>query len=159
MDVFVKGSQQGELHVKGRYADFNVEDWHQLVKANQGGKLTFSVCIQKEGQWYRYQDFEMHVSTYALNDYGLTYRRIAPGYEVYSHMGLYERELGTFEERAIIENTQVPGMCVNCHTPNRTNPDQFVFHVRGGHGTTLVQRNGQFELLKAQNDSIKGSMV
>lgn len=159
MDVQVKGSQSGELHVQGDYAAFEIADWHALVKANQGGKLTFSVCLLKEGQWYQYRDFEMQVSPHALNDYGLTYRRIAPGYEVYSHMGLYERELATFEERAIIENTQVPGMCVNCHTSNRTNPDQFVFHVRGTHGTTLVQRNGQFELLKAINDSIKGSLV
>ena len=159
MDVVVKGSQGGELHVQGDYASFEVDDWHQLVQANQGGTLTFSVCIQQEGQWYRYKDFQMQISRHALPDYGLTYRRIAPGYEVYSHMGLYERELATFEERAIIENTQVPGMCVNCHAPNRTNPDQFVFHVRGAHGTTLIQRDGQFELLKAQNDSIKGSMV
>ena len=159
MDVTVKGSQGGEMHVQGAYASFAPDDWHQLVQANQGGKLTFSVCMQKEGQWTQYQDFDMYVSPYPLKDYGLTYRRIAPGYEVYSHMGLYERELATFEEKAIIENTQVPGMCVNCHTSNRTHPDQFVFHIRGKHGATLVQNNGQFELLKAQNDSIKGSMV
>ena len=57
MDVVIKGSRQGELHVQGEYAAFDVEEWHQLVKANQGGKLTFSVCILQEGQWYRYQDF------------------------------------------------------------------------------------------------------
>ena len=114
MDVVVKGSQGGELHVQGDYASFEVDDWHQLVQANQGGTLTFSVCIQQEGQWYRYKNFQMQISRHALPDYGLTYRRIAPGYEVYSHMGLYERELASFEERAIIENTQVPGMCVNC---------------------------------------------
>ena len=34
----------------------------------------------------------------------------APGYEVYSKMGLYQRDLATFDEYAIIENTQVPGI-------------------------------------------------
>ena len=34
-----------------------------------------------------------------------------------------------------------------------------MFHIRGDHGATLVKTNGKFELLKAKNDSIKGSMV
>lgn len=159
MDVVVKGSRAGEMHVNGDYADFDIDEWHSLVEANKGGRLTFSVCVKTEGKWYRYKDFCMYVSPYELKDYGLTYRRIAPGYEVYSKMGLYERELGSFDERAIIENTQVPGMCVNCHTSNRTNPDDFVFHVRGDHGATVVSVDGKTELLKATNDSIKGSMV
>lgn len=159
MDVVVKGSNGGEIHVQGNHAAFDADKWHQLVSANKGGRLTFTVCIKAKGKWSRYQDFCMYVSEYDLNDYGLTYRKIAPGYEVYSKMGLYERELGSFHERAIIENTQVTGMCVNCHTSNRTCPDQFLFHVRGEHGATLMQREGKMELLKAVNDSLKGSMV
>ena len=159
MDVTVRGSLGGEMHVQGDYAAFDTDEWHTLTEANKGGKLTFSVCTKKDGKWYRYKDFDMKVSDHALDAYGLTYRRIAPGYEVYSSMGLYERELSTFKERALIENTQVPGMCVNCHMSNRTNPEQYVFHIRGQHGATLVKHNGGIELLAARNDSIKGSMV
>ena len=159
VDVVVRGSKGGELHVQGDYADFDINDWHSLVAQNKGGKLTFTVCAKSDGKWTRYKDFTMYVSTYEMKDYGLTYRRIAPGYEVYSKMGLYERRLDNFDERAIIENTQVPGMCVNCHTSNKTNPDNFVFHIRGDHGATLVKTGDKMELLKAQNDSIKGSMV
>ena len=70
--------------------------------------------------------------------WGLTYRRIAPGYEVYSKMGLYQRDLSNFDEYAIIENTQVPGMCVNCHTAHQTDPKKFVFHVRSYFGMWLI---------------------
>ena len=145
--------------MQGDYADFDIDDWHALVARNKGGKLTFTVCTKNDGVWTRYRDFDMYVSNYDMPDYGLTYRRIAPGYEVYSHMGLYERRLDNFEERALIENTQVTGMCVNCHTSNRTNPDNYVFHVRGDHGATLIHNKGKVELLKAKNDSIKGSFV
>jgi len=48
---------------------------------------------------------------------------------------------------------------VNCHTANRTNPDQYVFHVRGKHGTTAICKNGQIELLQARNDTLGGAMV
>lgn len=159
MDVTVKGSKGGEMHVQGDYADFDLDEWHALLSQNKGGRLTFSVCAKNGGEWTRYKDFTMDVSRYDMSDYGLTYRRIAPGYEVYSHMGLYERRLDNFDERAIIENTQVPGMCVNCHTSCRTNPDRFVFHIRGDHGATLVKNGDAVELLKATNDSIGGSMV
>ena len=159
LDVVLKGDAGEEMHVQGAYADFDADEWHRLLEANRGGKLTCSVCIKTEEGWTRYRDFAIYVSDYPLEDYGLTYRKIAPGYEVYSKMGLYERELASFEERALIENTQVPGMCVNCHTPNRTNPAQYVFHVRGAHGGTWVHREGVTEILQAINDSLKGSMV
>lgn len=159
LDVVLKDDNGGEMHVQGAYADFDADEWHRLLEANKGGRLVCTVCIKTKDGWTRYRDFAIYVSDYPLEDYGLTYRKIAPGYEVYSKMGLYERELASFDERAIIENTQVPGMCVNCHAPNRTNPDQYVFHVRGGHSATLVHRGGTTELLQAVNDSLKGSMV
>ena len=159
MDVVVKGAKGEPLHTDGDYADFDIDDWHQLLEANKGGSLTVTVCVLRDGQWTQYRDFSIHVSNYALDEWGLTYRRVAPGYEVYSQMGLYQRSLADFEEQAIIENTRVPGMCVNCHAANRTNPQNFVFHVRGDHGATVVQRDGKRELLKARNDLLGGSMV
>lgn len=159
VDVTVKGSKGGEVHSNGDYAKFDLDDWHSLTRQNKGGTLTFTVCVEKDGKWIQYKDFTMTVSPYAIGDWGLTYRRIAPGYEVYGHMGIYQRDLSTFDETPIFDNLAAPGACVNCHTPNRTNSDQYTFHVRGEHGATVVHRDGKEELLKAKNDSIHGSMV
>ncbi|MBQ8988267.1 MAG: PD40 domain-containing protein [Prevotella sp.] len=159
IDVVVKGSKGGELHVQGDDADFDIDDWHALTAQNKGAELTFTVCAQRDGQWIQYKDFTVSVSPYGLDEWGLTYRRIAPGYEVFSHMGLYQRNLSNFEESAILENTQVPGMCINCHSAHRTDPSKFVFHVRGDHGATMFQIDGKREWLKASNDQLGGSMV
>lgn len=159
VDVTVKGSKGGEVHSNGDYAKFDLDEWHSLTRQNKGGTLTFTVCVEKDGKWTQYKDFTMTVSPYAIGDWGLTYRRIAPGYEVYGHMGIYQRDLSTFDETPIFDNLAAPGACVNCHTPNRTNPDQYTFHVRGEHGATVVHRDGKEELLKAKNDSLHGSMV
>ncbi len=158
-DVLVRGSKGGEIHSQGEFADFDINEWHSLTELNKGGQLTFTVCCRKDGEWKQYKDFTVNVSPYALDEWGLTYRRIAPGYEVYSKMGLYQRDLSSFEEYAIIENTQVPGMCINCHTAHQTSPDKFVFHVRGSHGATMFQIDGKREWLKAKNDLLGGSMV
>lgn len=159
IDVEVKGSNGGSIHANGSYADFDTDEWHQLLETNMGGTLTLTVCEEKDGQWTRYRDFQIMVSDEPLNAWGITYRRIPPSYEIYSKMGIYQRNLSTFDEYALLENTQVPDQCINCHTANRTNPDQYVFHVRGSHGATVIHRNGQDEVLQAKNDSLGGSMV
>lgn len=159
LDVTVKGEKGGEMHVNGDYADFDISEWHELVAQNKGGKLTFTVIALQNGKWTQYKPFDMFVSSQSLDDYGLTYRRVAPGYEVYSKMGLYQRDLSNFDEDAILENTASAGACLNCHTPNATNPKQFVFHVRGIHGATMIQKDGKREFLQAKNELIGGSMV
>ena len=158
IDVEVTGSKGGHLHANGDVADFDIDAWHQLLAQNKGGTLTFAVCTLKDGQWTGYQPFTMSVSEQALEAWGITYRRIPPSYEMYSRMGLYQRNLSNFDEEPLIVNTQTPDQCLNCHTANRTNPDQFVFHVRGSHGATVVGKEC-IELLKAKNDSLGGSMV
>ena len=159
VDAQVAGSKGGSLHTNGEWADFDIDEWHQLTEQNKGGELTVSVCVRKDGKWLQYRDFKIFVSPYDLDEWGVTYRRIAPGYEVYSHMGLYQRDLSNFKETAILDNTQVPGQCLNCHMSNRTDPSRFVFHVRGNHGATMIQIDGKREWLKAKNDLLGGSMV
>ena len=89
MDVVVRGNKGGELHTQGDYADFDIDDWHQLTEQNQGGELKVTVSVEKDGQWTQYQDFTIFVSNDRLDDWGLTYRRIKPGYEVGGDIGIY----------------------------------------------------------------------
>ena len=159
IDVEVKGSKEGSLHVNGTEADFPLDDWHQLLAANKGGQLTVTLCAEREGKWLRYRDFNIYVSADTLSEWGLTYRRIAPGYVMYGLMGLYQRCLSNFEETELIENNRIDKQCINCHTANRTNPKQYVFHVRGPQGATVICRDGSIEALQAKNDSLGGSMV
>lgn len=159
VDVDIQGTKAGHLHTNGSYADFDIEDWHELLAQNQGGALQVTVCAEKDGRWTQYRDFRIHVSTDSLGEWGVTYRRIAPGYEFYGHMGIYQRNLSTFDETALIENTELSKQCLNCHTANRTNPDQYLFHVRGELGATAIVKDGQIELLEAKNEVLGGAMV
>lgn len=157
MDVIVKGSKGGELHVNGDWADFDIDEWHALTEQNQGGKLSVTVCVEKDGQWTQYKDFDILVSETRLDDWGLTYRRIKPGYEVGGDIGIYQRELSSFSEYAIITETVVPGRCFNCHTANRTNPDRLTIQMRGEGGGTMIQKDGHQMWVETKTDSTKAA--
>jgi len=157
LDVVVKGSKGGELHVQGDYADFDIDDWHELTKQNQGGKITVTVCVKKDGKWLQYRDFDIFVSPYSLDDWGLTYRHIKPGYEVGGDIGIYQRNIHTFDEYAVLTETVVPGRCFNCHTANRTNPDRITLQMRGEGGGTLIQKDGKQTWVETKTDSTKAA--
>ena len=159
LDVTIRGAKGGELHVNGTYADFDIDKWHALTRQNQGDSLIVTVCAKYDGTWTQYKPFPFYISNDTLGEWGVTYRLIPPGYESYELMGIYQRNLSTFDETAIIDNRNIGKQCVNCHTPNRTNPNQFTFHVRGEHGATVVGSNGKTEILAPRNEQLGGGMV
>ena len=89
--VRVTGSNGGEIKTRGRLAAFPIRKWHRLTRQNVGGTLHFTVLGRKDGEWTQWRDFILYVSDLPLDDYGVTYRKIAPGYTTYSTIGIYRR--------------------------------------------------------------------
>ena len=157
VDVVAFGSKGGEIRAKGKWADFDINEWHELTQQNQGGKITFTVRIERDGHWAQYDDFDVFVSNDRLDEWGLTYRRIKPGYEVGGDIGIYQRELSTFDEYAILTETVVPGRCFNCHTANHTNPNRITLQMRGEGGGTMIQKDGRQTWVETKTDSTKAA--
>lgn len=157
IDVVVKGEKGDELHANGEWADFDISDWQELTKQNKGGKITFTVCVEKDGRWTQYKDFDVYVSKENIDEWGLTYRRIKPGYEVGGDIGIYQRNLSSFDEYAILTETAVPGRCFNCHTANRTNPNRITLQMRGEGGGTMIQKDGHQSWVETKTDSTKAA--
>ena len=140
IDAVVTDNHGHDLHSQGEESvDFDIDDWHELLGQNKGDSLSVTVSAKYADGWHTYRSFSIYVSPDSI-DYGICYRLIEPGYEVWSKMGIYERDLSSFDERALIENTQFEG-CVNCHSFNRGNPADMSLHIRGAHGATLLRHN------------------
>lgn len=137
----IKGSVSGEISMEGKHVDIDIDEWHRITEANKGGQLNFKLSIISGSDRYDFKEFPIYVSGEPLGQYGLTYRLVEPGYVGFSKMGIYERNLSNFDEKAIFVTTEATNSCVNCHTPNRTNSSQATFHVRGDNGFTFV-KNG-----------------
>lgn len=147
------GDDGTKISSLGAYADFDIDEWHLLTQKNYGKKITVSVTAKTDGQWQKFNDFYIYVSKDSLNDYGLTYRLIPPGYETFSHIGIYQRNIHNFEQEAVVDGMAIQGECMNCHVPNHCNPNQFQLHVRGRNSATLIQQNGERKLLQTKSDS------
>ncbi len=141
IDAVITDRHGNSMHSQGEESlDLDLDDWHHLLGQNIGDSLTVTVSAKFDDGWHTYLPFSIYVSSDII-DYGICYRLIEPGYEVWSKMGIYERDLSSFDERPLIENTQFEG-CVNCHSFNRGNPANMSLHIRGPHGATLLRQNG-----------------
>jgi len=138
------------ISIKGREVVWKDREWKKLLEAAKGEDIIVKSSVLPD-------PWTIHVSEDEI-DYGINYRLIAPGYEVYSKMGIYERELSSYKEKALLENTQFDG-CVNCHAYNRGNPDNYSLHIRGSHGATLLNLDGEMAAYNTQTDSTLGFCV
>ena len=138
------------ISIKGREVVWKDREWKKLLEAAKGEDIIVKSSVLPN-------PWTIHVSEDEI-DYGINYRLIAPGYEVYSKMGIHERELSSYKEKALLENTQFDG-CVNCHAYNRGNPDNYSLHIRGSHGATLLNLDGEMAAYNTQTDSTLGFCV
>ena len=159
IDAVITDRHGHSLHSQGEEStDFDLADWHTLLGQNRGDSLSVTVSVKYEDGWHTYRPFSIYISPDSI-DYGICYRLIEPGYEVWSKMGIYERDLSSFEERPLIENTQFEG-CVNCHSFNRGNPADMSLHIRGAHGATLLRQNyGPVTAYNTKTDQTLGLCV
>ena len=106
----------------------------------------------------RIQTILLYISQVPVNDY-LVYRLIAPGYEVYSKMGIYQRDLTSFRQTSLLENTLVPGNCMNCHSFSRNRPENMSLHIRGALGGTIMKTGDEIEMLNTKTEETQGNCV
>ena len=109
-----------------------------------GKKIYVRITIKQHGKWIRYSDIQDSISVHAIDPF-LAYRLLYPGYELWNEMGIYQRDLTTYEQTPIAENRNFGKQCINCHTFNRNSPDTMMVHVRGKQGGTLISLNGEME--------------
>lgn len=159
IDAVIVGRNQEVIHIQDKKEIcFPENKWAQLLANSKGDSLRITVSVKKQGNWIRFAPFAVHVSDVPI-DYGLVYRLIAPGYEVYSKMGIYQRNLSSFDQSPIVENTLIPGSCVNCHSFRLSDPKNMNLHIRGKKGGTVLMTDGKINLLNTKTDETISNFI
>lgn len=133
-----------KLQARHKLFRFSAKKWRRLLEENKGSQITVQVFGLLEKQWTSFEPFVIRVAHEAIDPY-LVYRLIPPGYETWSSMGLYQRDLSSFKEMPIVENSHIEDNCVNCHSFASGSSEHMLFHVRGSMGGTMIKRGDEIE--------------
>ena len=106
--------------------------------------MEVSVLTEEKGVWKAYLPFHIRVSEDPVDPY-IAYRLIDPGYQLWNEMGIYQRELSSFDQEPILENRLTDNNCMNCHSFCMQDPDKMLFHVRAKYGCTVFVDGDRIE--------------
>ncbi|MBN2200862.1 PD40 domain-containing protein [bacterium] len=116
-----------------------IKVWRNLLSRNKGRLLTYRVRVKNSGRWITYEPFNNRIAEQPI-DSRLAYRLINPAFSLWTVMGLFQRDLETFEEKPILLNRLTQDNCMNCHHFKTNDPEWVMLHLRGGKGSgTLIR--------------------
>lgn len=155
----VEGSGSDALECYGTdQIRFTPKEWSALLSENKGRSFSVTVSTCTDGEWTRWAPFSITVSERPIDSH-LVYRLIEPGYEKWHIVGIYQRDLESFDERPIIRNDMTGYNCVNCHSFCMNDPNRMMFHMRAENGGTYLVQDGRIEKLNTKTDGTISNMT
>jgi hypothetical protein len=135
-------SRTGEIRISHR-------SWRRLLDHNRGGTLSLDVFVKSgssspetgPGQWQRFTRVTSAIAKEDIDRF-IVYRRIWPGHSLWRLMGVYQRDLQSYDESVILDNDSCKQGCVNCHTFCNNRADKMLLGIRSptfGSSAILVQ--------------------
>ena len=156
--VITDGQTQISVHAQDGVFHIPMAKWHEMLEKNAGKDITFTVCQEKNGQWEGFKPFQMHVAPEPADPY-IAYRLLISCYGQWNEMGIYQRDLSTYDQTAIFENRLTEYNCINCHTFNQQSPNSMLLHMRAKAAGTLLMQDGKLEKLNTATDSTMSALV
>jgi len=136
--------------------------WRSLLDASKGGDVAVSIFARRPDGWVRFKPHRISVAEEPIDAF-LTYRLIEPGYELYRQLGIYQRNLTTFDVAPVYENNREYGdgenHCINCHNYRANSTESMLFHVRANHGGTIIVQDGKAHKIQLKDSTIITSGV
>jgi hypothetical protein len=144
--VAIYGARGKHIALRSRSGEIAIPSgkWRRLLGANRGGTVTIDIyAMDRDRKWSRFSPITDTIAPDSIDNY-LVYRLIPPLYTLYGSMGIYERQISSFDERPLWLNRLSDNNCMNCHTFKNNDPDYMIAHMRGGKGNgTLVVQAGR----------------
>ena len=137
-------------------------EWRALLTANKKGNITVNIYAKRPNGWIHFKPYKISVAEEPIDAF-LSYRLIEPGYELYRQLGIYQRNLTTFEEVPVYENNRQyndgENHCINCHNYRMGSTESMLFHVRSNHGGTIIVQDGKAHKIQLKDSTIISSGV
>lgn len=147
--ICLDGEELARVAGKEGVISMDENDWSNVLKHAAGRTIDVHVSVWSsqcpDGQ--SYASFPVNVAHEPVDEW-VAYRLIEPGYRSWRQVGLYQRSLSSFDERAIVTNATENETCLNCHHFPAYSSKSIMFHARGGDGGTILYHNGKLTKIK-----------
>ena len=137
---------------------FSLKSWKKFMQQETGNRVAVHFSMQQGDSLLNYPPFYWQIMPDSIDSY-LSYRLIEPGFEVWNHLQLEERNLENFETRLIADNSELDRSCMNCHIYGNNDGSLSLFHIRGKQGGTVLNRNGELRKLQLRNEEFPAGAV
>lgn len=132
-----------EVHADGSNAIcIDETEWKTLLSNGGDIKVEVSVWDEEHPDGARYKPFTIHASKDEIDPW-IVYRLLPPGYEGWNKMGIYQRNITNFEELTFVDNSADKTSCMNCHAVANFNNENYMYHLRGENGATIIHHEGK----------------
>jgi hypothetical protein len=119
--------------------------WHKLLNLNRGKQLNLDIYVDasepssKTGnrKWARFKTLTNKIANDDIDSF-LVYRKIHPVHRTWKDMGIYQRNLSSFDESLILHNKYFKHGCVNCHTFCGNRTDKMLISIRSAEYNSSV---------------------
>lgn len=161
-------------HLQGRGAELlasagddgvvqmDMTEWKHLLDASKGADIKVSVYARRGDKWICFKPYTLSVAEEPVDAY-LSYRLIPPSYELYRQLGIYQRDLTSWEVRTIYENNREykdgENHCINCHNYRSNSSADMMFHVRANYAGTVIVQNGKAHKVQMKDSTILSAGV
>ncbi len=144
-EVFRVKGEEGVIRIP-------VKDWRKCLRIAEGGNVDVQVSVWTEDrpEGVAYLPFPVHVAEEEIDPW-ISYRMIEPGYVGWRQLGIYQREMSSFDEYPIITNRASNTTCLNCHNYPAYSPERMMFHARGKNGGTILYDGGKLKKIDFKN--------
>ena len=159
--VQVSGTEGTSLVVHSRDGCIQIppEPWRTLLTQNRGRSLDVETYVKDQDHgWRSFEAFQWKVAEEEIDPY-LVYRVLDAVYDYYKHLGIYQRNLESFDESPLLFNSEFDRGCVNCHSFPNNSPETFLLHSRPGPSDSIAAgpilvRDGKAARVKTRSEDI-----
>jgi hypothetical protein len=147
------------IHSRKPKVTIGMRKWKTLMKGNVGHSYRIQVSSRDStGHWVQYKSIVNRIANEEIDSY-VAYRLINPAYELWWNMGIYQRNIETFDEKAIITNRITQKNCINCHAFRMNDPNKMMFHMRASYGGTVIVEDGHLSKVNTATDNTMSACV
>lgn len=152
------GAYAYEQTVRGKKIGFPMDTWKEILQKGTSKEIQVQTYARINGQWKGYSTFTWTVVPEEIDSY-VTYRLIEPGYEVWNHIQIEERNITDFSTKLLADNSLLGNQCMNCHTHGGDQGQFSFFYIRGAGGGTILNRGKGLEKVTLKNSEMNGATV